>query len=97
MKKCKKCHRQISIMEEYCSECLKNLSLREKLIEELRKEHFFQSGSTNRSFGNFSEYALKSSLFASQCRSPKFFATQKTFLNPNIKLNSQVLLQARQS
>ena len=34
---------------------------------------------------NFSEYVLKSSLFVSQCRSPKFFATQKTFLNANIK------------
>jgi hypothetical protein len=43
MKKCKKCQRQISIMEEYCSECLKNLSLREKLVEALRKEHFFSS------------------------------------------------------
>jgi len=59
MKKCKKCHRQISIMEEYCSECIKNLSLREKLIEALRKEHFFKQGSTNRSLGNFSEYGLK--------------------------------------
>jgi hypothetical protein len=54
-------------MEEYCGECLKNLSLREKLIEALRKEHFFQSGSTNRSLGNFSEYGLNSIwLFASQ-------------------------------
>jgi predicted amidophosphoribosyltransferase len=59
MKKCKKCHRQISIMEEYCSECLKNLSLREKFIEALRKEHFFQSGSTNRSLGNFCEYLIR--------------------------------------
>ena len=58
MKKCKKCHRQISIMEEYCSECLKNLSLGEKLVEALRKEHFFQSCATNRSLGNFCEYGL---------------------------------------
>ena len=27
--------------------------------------------------------------------SPKFFATQKTFLNPNIKSNRKELLQAR--
>ena len=36
-------------------------------------------------FSNFSEYALKSSPDGS----PKFFATQKTFLNANIKLNKQ--------
>jgi len=43
---------------------------------------------TNRSLGNFSEYALKSSLFVSQCRSPKFFPSEKTFLNANFsKIN----------
>ena len=35
-------------------------------------------------FSNFSEYELKSSLFVSQCRSPKFFVKQKTFLNANL-------------
>jgi hypothetical protein len=39
--------------------------------------------STNRSLGNFSEYALKSSE-NQRFSSPKFFATQKTFLNANI-------------
>ena len=42
---------------------------------------------TNRSFGNFLEYALKSSE-NQRFSSPKFFATQKTFLNANIKSNS---------
>ena len=94
MKNCKKCPRQISIMEEYCSECLKNLSLREKLLEALRKEHFFQSGSTNRSFGNFCEYALKSSE-NQRFSSPKFFATQ-TFLNANIIGNFKNPLVSRE-
>ena len=52
--------------------------------------------STNRSLGNFSEYTLKSSLFVrshSQCRSPKFFPSEKTFLNSNIKLNQAPFLQ----
>jgi len=82
MKKCKKCHRQISIMEEYCSECLKNLSLREKLIEALRKEHFFKSCATNRSLGNFSEYQLRGS--QNRCFAPPNFSYGKTTLNNNI-------------
>jgi len=40
----------------------------------------------NRSLGNFSEYALKSSFFVSQCRSPKFLS--ETFLNANIHRQS---------
>jgi len=43
---------------------------------------------TNRSLGNFSEYALKSSE-NQRFSSPKFFATQKTFLITNIKSAAQ--------
>jgi hypothetical protein len=84
MKNCKKCPRQISIVEEYCSECLKNLSLREKLIEALRREHFFQSDSTNRSFGNFLEYSFTDS--ENQRFSPSNFST-KSSVNSNIMPN----------
>jgi len=44
---------------------------------------FSKSGATNRKFWNFLEYALKSSE-NQRFSPPKFFATQKTFLNPNI-------------
>ena len=47
---------------------------------------FFKQCETNRKNLNFSEYALKSSE-NQRFSSPKFFATQKTFLNANIKLN----------
>ena len=59
----------------------------------------------NRSLGNFSEYALKSSLFVSQCHSPKFLILPpisyyqrlvggrlKTFLNTNIMFNKLKML-----
>lgn len=37
MKKCKKCGIEIPIIEEYCTDCIKNLSLREKVINDLEK------------------------------------------------------------
>ena len=43
----------------------------------------FPRPSLNSHFSNFSEYALKSSE-NQRFSSPKFFATQKTFLNANI-------------
>jgi len=47
---------------------------------------------SNRKFWNFSEYALKSSE-NQRFSSPKFFPTEKTFLNANIKLNRGICSQ----
>jgi hypothetical protein len=57
-----------------------------KNLKDLEREHFFKSCATNRHFSNFSEYALKSSE-NQRFSSPKFFPTEKTFLNANIKSN----------
>jgi hypothetical protein len=85
MRKCKKCHRQISIMEEYCSGCLKNLSLREKLIEALRREHFFKPCSTNRSFGNFVKIKTSGNKMIKDYASLRpYFAFSETYLITNI-------------
>ncbi|MHA2019028.1 MAG: hypothetical protein ACTSXY_12240, partial [Promethearchaeota archaeon] len=98
MKKCKCCLKTISLLGgDYCDGCYKRLPLHKKFVEGLKREHFFKSCATNRHFSNFSEYALKSSLFVSQCRSPKFYnliinkynLDYKTFLNDNIKSNFQ--------
>jgi len=50
-----------------------------------------KSGATNRIFLNFCEYTLKSSE-NQRFSSPKFFATQKTFLNANIMFNKLKML-----
>jgi hypothetical protein len=52
---------------------------------------FSKSGATNRKFWNFLEYALKSSE-NQRFSPPKFFATQKTFLNANIMPNLKITL-----
>jgi hypothetical protein len=84
MKKCKCCLKSISLLSgDYCEECYKRLPLHKKFIEGLKREHFFKSCATNRHFSNFSEYALKSSE-NQRFSSPKFFPTEKTFLNANI-------------
>ncbi len=49
---------------------------------------------SNRKNLNFSEYALKSSE-NQRFSSPKFFATQKTFLNANIQSNFQTASPVR--
>lgn len=86
MKKCKCCLKPISILDgDYCDECYKRLSLHKKFVEDLKKEHFFQSCATNRSFGNFVEYKLRGS--QNRCFALPNFSYGKITLNNNIMFN----------
>jgi len=62
-------------------------------VKSIKKEGFIfllnGSDTTNHKFWNFLEYALKSSE-NQRFSSPKFFPTEKTFLNANIKRNQKV-------
>ena len=92
MKKCKRCLMSISILDgDYCSKCIEKLSLREKIIEKLKREHFFKSCSTNRSLGNFCEYKLRGS--QNRCFALPNFSFGKTTLNNHIMFNKIKVLK----